>query len=578
MARGWHSPSIDESCASALAQALGVRPLTARLLVRRGVLQADHGHRFLQPKLAELRAPAGIADLQSGIDRMAHALETGQLIGVFGDYDVDGVTSAAVLTSALRALGARVLPRCASRHAGYGFGLAAAEAFLAAGCAFVITADCGTSDHKSIAFLKEKGIDVMVIDHHQVPEGKSAAVALINPHRGDDRFEFKGLASCGLAFYLMAALRSHLRSKNHAAAAAWDPRELLDLVAMGTIADVMPLTDENRVLVSAGLKTLSARTRPGVAALFNVAGLQDPRPVTATDIGFRLAPRLNAAGRLGDAQLALDLLLAVDPAEAERLALLLDEQNRQRQQIQETVLSSALAQVESMIAAGGGRVPWAIVVGDEGWHHGVVGIVAAKLVDKYARPTIVVGFHEGKGRGSARTVAGFNLYQALAASAPHLEVYGGHAAAAGMTVLRDRFEAFRQSFTAHAEQWFGLRPPHSAVEVDAVVSLSELDLACAEELARLGPFGAANSEPILAFENVTIANARVVSGTHLQLTLGQNGAMAEAMGFNMADVAPVAGQVMDVVACFEINDFRGTRRPRLRVKHLLSAAPVGEPS
>lgn len=577
MAAGWHNPSIDESCVAALAQALGLRPLTARLLVRRGVLHAEHGHRFLQPKLAELRAPAGIADLQSAIDRMAQALEAGHLIGVFGDYDVDGVTSAAVLTTALRALGGQVLPRCASRHAGYGFGLAAAESFLKAGCHFVITADCGTSDHASITFLKEHGVDVMVIDHHQVPEGKSAAVALINPHRGDDRFEFKGLASCGLAFYLMAALRSHLRNMNHVAASAWDPRELLDLVAMGTVADVMPLTDENRVLVAAGLKSLTARSRPGVAALFNVAGMLDPRPVTATDIGFRLAPRLNAAGRLGDAQLALDLLLAVDAEEAQRLALLLDEQNRQRQQIQETVLSAALAQVEAAIDAAGGRVPWAIVVGDEGWHHGVVGIVAAKLVDKYARPTIVVGFHEGKGRGSARTVAGFNLYQALAGSAEHLEVYGGHAAAAGMTVRRERFDSFRQAFVAHAEQWFGLKPPLGAVEVDAVVALSDLDLAAAEELARLGPFGAANSEPVLAFPNVTIANARVVSGTHLQLTLGQNGAMAEAMGFGMAASAPVAGQVMDVVACFEINEFRGSRRPRLRVKHLLSAT-AGEPS
>lgn len=570
MAGAWHSPSVDEARVAALAQALGLRPLTARMLVRRGVDQADHATRFLNPRLAELRGPTGIADLARAIARLEVALTAGQRIGVFGDYDVDGVTSAAVLTTGLRALGGHVDPRCASRAAGYGFGVPQAQVFLAGGCRLVVTADCGTSDHKAIAFLKENGVDVVVIDHHQVPEGQSPALALINPHRSDDSFLFKGLASCGLAFYLMAALRTHLRGKSYAPAAAWDSRELLDLVALGTIADVMPLTHENRVLVSAGLKTLCTRSRPGIAALFKVAGVDPAKPVTATDVGFKLAPRLNAAGRLGDAQLALDLLLAADEPEADRLAQLLDEQNRKRQDIQASVLTEAVAQVEALAEQSGGVVPSVLVVGNDGWHHGVVGIVAAKLVDLYGRPAIVVGFHEGVGRGSARTTMGFNLYEALARTAEHLEVFGGHAAAAGLTVKHDSFGAFRSSFLNHSERWFSDRPPPTAVEVDAIVGLGDLDLRVAEELGRLGPFGNGNPDPLLAIPGVTAVTSRVVGTTHLQLTLKQGNAVVDAIGFGMSTKAPAEGSTLDVVGFFEINEFRGSRNPRLRVKHLLN--------
>lgn len=575
MAGLWRHPSVDDVHVGTLARALGLRPLTARVLVGRGVTEADRAHRFLQPRLGEMRPPEGIADLSRALDRLIEALAAGQTIGVFGDYDVDGVTSAAVVASGLRALGGRVVPRCASRAAGYGFTQGFAQGFWQAGCQLVITTDCGTSDHASILWLKEQGIDVVVIDHHQVPAGTSPALALINPHRGDDRFAFKGLASCGLAFYLIAALRTQLRTRGDGRAAAFDPRDLLDLVALGTVADVMPLTDENRALVSTGLKVLGARKRPGLAALGTVAALDPLRPISSTDIGFKLAPRLNAAGRLGDAQLALDLLLAEDASAAQRLAQALDEQNRKRQEVQQQVLEGALAQVERLTARFEGHVPEALVVGEEGWHPGVVGIVAAKLVDRYARPTIVVGFEGGRGRGSARTIPGFNLYQALAGAAGHLEVFGGHAAAAGLTVTRDNFDAFRDAFVALAQVWMREQPAATGLDVDAVANLAELDLAGAEELSRLAPFGCANPEPVLVLPRVTAAASRVVGRHHLQLTLSQGGAVADAIGFGIADRAPAAGATLDVLACFEINEWRGQRQPRLRIKHLLNPDPEG---
>ncbi|MCG5055805.1 MAG: single-stranded-DNA-specific exonuclease RecJ [Myxococcales bacterium] len=568
MVSRWQIPRIDDGQVDALCRQLGLRRLTAEVLVRRGMGEPEHAHKFLTPRLADLRSPKGIADLDRALERLVQAVGERETVGVFGDYDVDGVTSAAVLTSGLRALGGVVEARCASRSGGYGFTLAAAERFVAAGCTLVITADCGTSDHASIGWLRERGVPVVVIDHHQVPRGDHVALALVNPHRDDDRFAFKGLASCGLAFYLVGALRTRLKQLGNPRAAAWDPRELLDLVALGTVADVMPLTHENRALVAAGLRTLSTRRRPGVAALAQVSAMEADRDVTAVDIGFRLAPRLNAAGRLGDAQLALDLLLAPDAERALRLAQALDEQNRRRQEIQEAVLAAADAEVAALVRDAGGQVPAALVVGDEGWHHGVVGIVAAKLVDRYARPSLVIGFEGERGRGSARTVPGFNLYRALADTAGHLEVFGGHAAAAGLTIRRAELEAFRAAFVGVARVWQEHSEDNAGIEVDAVVQLADLDLAGAEDLARLAPFGCGNAEPLLALCRVTASSSRVVGGSHLQLTLSQEGVVSDAIAFGMAEQAPAPGVRLDLLGCFEVNAFRGSRRPRLRVKHI----------
>ncbi len=568
----WRVQEIDDPSVSTLAAAIGVRPLTARVLVGRGVRVPDHAVRFLDPRLAHLRPPDGMADLDRACDRLATALGRGETIGVFGDYDVDGVTTAAIVTLALRGLGgARVIPRAASRASGYGLGPTDVTRFADEGCTVIVTGDCGTSDHEALAMSRARGIDAIVIDHHQVPEGESPAFALINPHRPDDRFPFKGLASCGVAFYLAAALRSRLRTAGGtagtSAAAAFDPRDLLDLVALGSIADLVPLLAENRILVSSGLRVLSARRRPGLRALCRVAELAEG-PLFSHHVSFRLTPRLNAAGRLGDAQAALDLLLAAHDDEAQRRAAGLDDQNRERQRIQEMVIIEAIADAEELVGTGEAA---AVIVGREGWHQGVVGIVAAKLVDKYRRPAIVVGFEGGAGRGSARTVAGFNLFEALSSCRQHLKKFGGHAAAAGMSVDATSFPAFRAAFLEEARR----RTAAAAVEgpwivADAVVGLDELDAAAAGELARLGPFGAANAEPLLAVRGVVTSATRRVGNAHLQISLqgGDGVATCEAIAFGMADLDPGSGASVDVVACADLDTFHGIPRPRLRIKHL----------
>jgi single-stranded-DNA-specific exonuclease len=369
-----------------------------------------------------------------------------------------------------------------------------------------------------------------------------------------------------VAFYIAATLRSRMRAEGHAAAEKFDPRQLLDLVALGTLADLVPLVDENRILVAAGMRELAARRRPGLQALMEIAEL-GTEPPTTTAVSFRLTPRLNAAGRLGEAQLALDLLLAEDAGTGKRLAQDLDDVNRERQRIQELVWQEAVKEAETCTRDA------ALVVGAEGWHHGVVGIIAAKLVERYRRPAVVVGFKDGQGRGSARTLDGFNLYQALSGCREHLTVFGGHAAAAGMSLTLPNLGAFRAAFVGAAQAHFSGRVEAAAVEVDAVAELAELDLAQVEELERLAPFGAANSEPLLAIPGVVTRATKVVGANHLQLTLARGTAVGDAIAFGMADRDPGQGTSVHVIGNAEVDSYRGYRRTRLRVRHLLRGAP-----
>lgn len=564
MAEAWRVRPVDEACARGLAHSLGMRGLTARVLAARGYTTPELAARFLSPRLSELRPPHGMADLDRAVDRILRALEAREKVAVFGDYDVDGLTTAAILVLTLRALGLEVVVRMAKRASGYGFSPADAAAFEASGCSLVLTGDCGTSDHASIEICRGHAIDVIVIDHHHVPTGNTSALALLNSHRADDSFAFKGLASCGVALYLAAAVRSRLRSQGDARAEALDPRACLDLVALGTIADLVPLTDENRILVAAGLRELSALRRPGIAALAHIAELAVGNGMLGTtDVSFRLAPRLNAAGRLGDSQLALDLLLAEDRETADRLAADLDRINRERQMIQDKVWAEAVSAAEAY------RDDAALVLGADGWHQGVVGVVAARLVEKYQRPVVVVGFEQGQGRGSARTLAGFDLYKGLAACREHLTLFGGHPMAAGVSLAEANLHPFRTAFVAAAREHFAQLPRDRAIEVDAVARLAEIDMAQAEELNRLAPFGNANGEPLFAIPRVLVRSSRVVGASHLQLTLADGGAVGDAIAFGMADRDPGQGAWVDVIATAEIDEFRGRRKIRLRVRHLL---------
>jgi single-stranded-DNA-specific exonuclease len=565
---GWTLTAPDPERARDLARAISVSPVTAQLLINRGVDDPERARRFLSPRLSELRRPDGdlpMAGFAVAVERLARALRSGETVGVFGDYDVDGVTSCALLAGFLGDAGGKVVARVARRDAGYGFGVEDAARFADAGCAVVVTCDCGTSDHEALAAARARGVDVIVVDHHQVPDRDPEALALINPHQASCRFPFKGLASVGVAFYLAAALRTRLRD------GGWprlpDPRALVDLVAVGTVADLAPLTDENRILVHHGLAKLRTDPRPGLAALCRIAGLDDGVQ-HASDIGMRLAPRLNAPGRLGDAQPALDLLLA-DASNAEARAAACETANLERRVIQERVLVEAMQQAEA-------QPDGVIVTAGAGWHAGVVGIVAAKLVDRFSRPALCIALDgdgdTALGRGSARTVGGFHLHQALRGSEDLLVRYGGHAAAAGLTIEARHLGALRTRLSAAARVTFGDAPPSVALGVDAEIALDAIDELLAVEIGRMEPFGIGNAEPVLAARGMTLERARVVGERHLQVTLRDGLHARDGIGFWFADRDPGTGCRVRAAFVPEVDIFRGVRRVRVRLRDLSSEA------
>ncbi len=567
----------DDGIVARLASTLRVRPATARCLVARGVHEPSDAQSFVDPRLAALRPPTGLAGLPSAVGRIADAVVRKQRIGVFGDYDVDGVTTAALLTSFLRAAGAEVEVAVASRSAGYGFTPAAAADFGARGCQLVITGDCGTSDLDALGICAGLGMDVIIIDHHTVPSADTPhpSFALVNPFRADSTFPFRGMASVGLAFYVAAAVRTELRDRGHFRTCAEpDVRDLLDLVALGTIADLVPLTAENRILTALGLRRLQARARPGVAALLAAAGVDQEREIDARVVGWKLAPRINAPGRLGAAEPSLSLLLAGHDS-AYDCAAVLEAANAERRSIQDRVMTEALAQL------GDSDPGAAIVIAGEGWPSGVVGIVAAKLVDRYQRPAFVIGIDPatGIGRGSARTSAGVNLYQALtmANETPNcLGRFGGHAAAAGFTIDRSQLAALQEALgfacTRLAE---GSGPVATGREVDAEVRLAEVDERLAQELSGLGPFGQQNPAPMLITRNSRVTQVRRVGdGTHLKLMIEDDEQVTRsAIGFNLGEREVEVGARVDLAFVPTISTWQGRRSAELELADLAIVAP-----
>ncbi|MEO8707382.1 MAG: single-stranded-DNA-specific exonuclease RecJ [Kofleriaceae bacterium] len=571
---------IDETIAARLAASLRVRSATARCLVGRGVNDPTDAKGFIDPRLAALRPPIGLAGMVRAADRIADAVTRGERIGVFGDYDVDGVTTAALLTSFLRASGAAgVECAVARRDAGYGFTPAAATDFAARQCSLVITGDCGTNDLEAIAAAAAFGVEVIVVDHHTVPSAEHLvihpALALVNPFRSDSTFPFRGMASVGLAFYVAAAVRTELRGRGwYTTRREPDVRDLLDLVALGTIADLVPLTSENRILTSLGLRRIQSRARPGVAALLAVANVSSEREVDAGTVAWKLAPRINAPGRLGAAEPSLALLLA-DADTAPERAQALEAANLERRAIQERVVNEALAQIEARI--GDGDPGPAIVIAGEGWPTGIVGLVASKLVDRYQRPAFVVGIDpvSGLGRGSARTPGNVNLYEALSDAARTavgcLDRYGGHAAAAGFTVQRESIGALTEALGgACARLAEGSGPVNRHRQFDAEVRLAEVDERLAEELAGLGPFGQQNPAPLLVTRSSRVtAVRRVGDGKHLKLSIADDaGTMRGAIAFNLGERPVEVGARIDLAFVPTISTYQGRRSAELEVADL----------
>ena len=563
---------MDAAGAARLASALGLHPLAAHVLAARGLADPVDAQRFLAAGLADLPDPFSMKGMEAAVARLVRAVEGGERIALYGDYDVDGVTSTALLAGLLRACGADVLTYVPHRLVeGYGLNSAAVERLAGQGARLLVTLDCGITSAPEVRAAAALGVDAVVVDHHTVPIELPAAAAILNPHQPGCGYATKDLAAVGVAFALAMALRKALRERGRFGGTRPEPnlREALDLVALGTIADVVPLVGANRVLVRWGLEALATSRRPGIRALKRVAGIADGAEISAGQVGFRLAPRINAAGRLDDAGRGVRLLLEDDPSRADALARELDRENQARQEIERTILDEALHDASARVQAGARG----LVLARDGWHAGVVGIVASRIVERFHRPAVLVALGEAEGKGSGRSIEGFHLHDALAACATHLARFGGHRHAAGLTIARERLPAFREAFEAHAASLLRDEDLVPRCRIEGWVEERQLDEGAALALAKLGPYGAGHPEPVFALCGPP-ARARTVGagGAHLKLTLGR----LDAIGFGMGERLALCEGPLEAAFTVGLDEWDGARRVQLRLRDVRPA--VGPPA
>ena len=539
----------------------GIPSLLACVLSARGVTEPEQAWKLLTPGEEPLLDPMLLKDMDRAVLRVGRALKTGELMAVYGDYDVDGITSTCLLTDCLTRLGGRVRSYIPDRlEEGYGLNEEAVLHLARQGVTLIITVDCGITAAREVEFARELGIDVVITDHHECKQAIPEAAAVVDPHRPDCPYPFKGLAGVGVALKLAMAAAGPDR-------AGLVFREYADLAAVGTVADVMPMTGENRTIVQTGLAALAHPRRVGLAQLMEEAGLGD-KPVTSVSIGYTLAPRINAAGRMGQADLAAELLLTRDPGRAAALAQELCALNRERQTIECEIFQECVQRLERRPQSG------IILLADEHWHQGVVGIVASRLTEKYSCPAFMVCLDQGMGKGSCRSWGGVNLFHLLTQCQDLLEGFGGHAMAAGFTVREENIPALERRLRQLVlEERAGEELP-SLLEIDAAVLPQELTVEAVEALDALEPCGAGNPRPVLVLTGAhVISAAQVGRGRHLKLRLEGRGVPLDAIFFSVdgSELGLTPGCRVDVAFYPQINDFRGVRSVQLQVVDLRHA-------
>lgn len=545
----------------ALARELHLPPALCRVLVSRGVDEAEPARSFLRPLLEHLHPPEALADASRAAERILRAVEAGETVLVHGDYDVDGICSAALLTLWIRHLGGRAEPFIPHRlRDGYDLGPAGIRQAEEVGAALIVTCDSGILAHEAVARARTRGIDVVITDHHTPGETLPAALAVVNPNRSDCTYPDPRLAGVGVAFKLCQLL-GRLRGRPET-----ELLEHLDLVALATVADLVPLKGENRVLVRYGLRVLGQNRRPGISALLDVTELA-PAEVDAGKVGYVLGPRLNAAGRMGSAMDALELLLTTDPARARELAGHLEGLNALRREEDARTRDEAL---EHLAQDFDPARDFGVVVAGEGWHPGVIGIVASRVVERIHRPTVILSVENGRARGSARSIPGVHLLEAVRAGGSHLTRFGGHRQAAGLDVEVERIPSFRQAFNDAVQDQLQGQVPRPLARGDLALSLDEATDELVHLLQYVGPFGIGNPEPIFWARGLAVSGgARIVGKGHLKLRLREGGHELEAIGFGLGDDMPperVGAGPVDVLFRLRTNEFRGIRSLQAHLK------------
>ena len=556
----WNVSNPERNAVNALVDA-GYAPLTAMILSARGLNHPNQALEYLDCS-APMPDPLLMTDMVLAADRVKLALARGEKIAVFGDYDVDGITATCLLTHFLRHRGANCVSYIPGRlEEGYGLNPIAIHQLHGEGVKLIITVDCGITAVDEALLCRQLGIDLVITDHHECKDVLPQAAAVVDPHRPDGGYPHKNLSGVGVAFKLAAALSGSQEDVLS---------EYADMVCLGTVADVMPLIGENRVFVSRGLQQLRATRRPGIAALMEEIGCQ-PENLSASSIGYMIAPRINAAGRMGNIHLAVELFLTEDPRRARELAKALCELNRQRQTVESQIYREAVAMIPE------GEPPEAIVLADESWHQGVVGIVASRLAEEYCCPAFLICLDGDHGKASSRSYGGFNLFTSLTALSPLLESYGGHELAAGFTISQNQITPFREQICQLASGFYSDATPRTVLQIDCAVTPELLTLKSVEALSRLEPCGNGCPKPALMVEGLVVDRINMVgNGQHMRLQLRSRYHTVHGIFFSAtpesASIAP--GDLVDVAFTPQINEFRGERSVQMNILDIRPSCAV----
>lgn len=561
MIKKWMYSKFDSDKVKSVAEENNISELLARILLNRSFEDKDSIDVFLHPKIDNLYDPFLMNDMQIAVDTIIEACNNNEKITIYGDYDVDGITSVAVLKMFFADMGIEAEHYLPSRlEEGYGLNNNALDKIAANGTKLLITVDCGISAYEEVEYAKSLGMKVIVTDHHECPAVLPNALAVIDAKRPDSTYPFNSLAGVGATFKLIQAISYKLE---------FDRKRYLkyiDIVALGTIADIVPLIDENRIIVNFGLILMKQTRNIGLQALIRVSGYEAGDALNSTSVSFGLAPRINASGRMGKADLALELLLEKDMDKAYKIALELSETNKERQDVEKAIIDEALNIIERDKL----YEKDIIVVYNENWHHGVIGIVASKITELYYKPSILISIEDGVGKGSGRSVEGFDLHEALSNCTDLLLKFGGHEMAIGLSIAEENLEKFAEKVEQIAKEK-GTKDLQATVKVDAEVSAEDISYQTLQEIELLKPFGEANPAPIFAYKNVKVDGVRLLSNEkHLKLTLKDGTHVFDAIAFNMGNkkYSIKIGDKVDVLHSIELNKFNGIEKIQLNVKDI----------
>ncbi|MBO4293687.1 MAG: single-stranded-DNA-specific exonuclease RecJ [Clostridia bacterium] len=561
MIKKWQIYEANEEEIEQISENYKINKLLATILSNRGINTEEKIELFLNPKRNDFHNPYEMPDMEKAVDRIIKAKENNEKIIIYGDYDVDGITSITVLKSFLKDIGIEAAYYIPNRlNEGYGLNIPAVEKIAQEGYNLMITVDCGITCIEEINKANELGMDVIVTDHHEVGDELPNAVAVVDCKRKDNKYKCRDLAGVGVAFKLSQALAMKL---------GIDEKEYLkylDIVCIGTISDIVPLVDENRLISKLGLMLVNQTKNIGLQAILKLSGYKN---IDSTAISFGVAPRLNACGRMGHADEALKLFLSKNINEVNQIANTLNEYNRTRQEIEKTIYESALKQIQEQKL----NENKTIVVSGENWHHGVIGIVSSKITEMFFKPSILLCLENGEAKGSGRSIPGFDLHEALLKCQNSLERFGGHSMAVGLTLKEEKIPEFAEKLEAEATQAH-IEEIIPIIKIDAKINLEEVNRQMVESIKMLEPFGEANKMPVFVFKNLKIDSIRALSeGKHLKLTLKDNNTIVSAIGFNMGEFAQEyrIGDKIDVVGNLEINSFNGVDSIQINLKDIMKS-------